>query len=80
MWSNYNAEHLPFFYLRHSHFLSPPAIHAGHQEDSASTHVRAPPTPTDNEPCRVAGLLSGMPWDSSPAVPGPAPTGMTTGH
>lgn len=23
MWSNYNAEHLPFFYLLHSHFLSP---------------------------------------------------------
>lgn len=35
MWSNYNAEHLPFFYLLHSHFLSAPAIHAGHQEDSA---------------------------------------------
>lgn len=64
----------PFF--RPSLPLSP--IH--HQQDSSSIYVNAPPTPTDNQLSFVAGLLSGMNWDSNPVVRGSAPTGMINAH
>lgn len=77
---------LAFLLLLHSSILllsicpSLPLSPIRHQQDSSSIYVNAPPTPTDNQLSRVAGLLSGMNWHSNPVVRGSAPSGMINEH